>query len=440
MDRSAIPADTSPLVLANNGQAPNRPRGTWLGQRLVIRRERPLALAVTLLTLLLASCSAIPRLPAPPQVLRAPAPTGFPPDVRQVGMDSARTVGAFNRWLSQLRPRPDGEPLHILALSGGGAGSAFGAGALVGLSRAGMRPRFDVVTGVSAGALLAPFAFLGAGWDAELTAAFDGGVAQNLLQFAGLRVLFRPGVYDGKPLVDLVDRFVTDRLIRAVAAEAATGRILLVATTDLDTEETVIWDMGRIAALGGERARTLFRDVLVASSSIPGVFPPVIMRVGGSGEAFDEVHVDGGTTTPFFVTPEAGLIRLQPNELLEGAEVYVLVNGQLNVQPMTTTMRPIAIISRGFAAGLMHSSRKSLELTAALANRLDLDLRFSSIPATYAYQGALDFGHDTMHALFQYGARCAASGHLWVTVDQAIDRFDQHANAHAGQEDDCPAG
>ena len=398
-------------------------------------RGPPLALAA----LLLAACTATPRLPAPPTVLNAHAPPGFPVEVRQVGIDGARTIDAFNDWMGTFPSAGSGEPLRLLALSGGGAGSAFGAGALAGMSRAGTRPQFDLVTGISAGALLAPFAFLGPEWDGELAEAFGGGAAIHLLRSRGLGSLFEPGVYRAEPLVQLVDRFVTDRLVAAVAAESARGRRLLVATTNLDTAESVIWDMGVIAARGGEPARKLFRDVLVASSSIPGVFPPVMIRVGDGGEWFDEMHVDGGTTTPFFVTPEAGLFLLQPHGLLRSAQVYVLINGQIGAAPATTRASPIPIVSRSFSTSQMHSSRRSLELVAALSERLDLGMVFSAIPAMYPYQGALDFSQETMHALFEYGRRCAESGRLWIPAGEAVERGRRAAISGSMESQDCPS-
>jgi len=384
-------------------------------------------------------CASESRLSAPPTLMTTQAPTGFTPDIRQVGIDSPRTAGTIDRWLREIVTTVGDGPLRVLALSGGGAGSAFGAGALTGMTRSGTRPQFHVVTGISAGALLAPFAFLGPEWDGELTAAFDGGATEHLLKARGLSALFHPGVSRGEPLVELVDRFFTYRLIRAVADQAALGRKLLVATTDLDKQEAVIWDLGMIAAHGGDAARRLFRDVLVASASIPGVFPPVVIRVEEGSESFDELHVDGGTTIPLFVLPEAGLFELQRSELLRHAQVYVIVNGELSVTARTTDLRPLAIVSRSFAAALMHSSRKSLELVAALAERLDLTLTFSSIPVTYPYKGALGLDHDTMHALFEFGARCAASGRFWMTFDEAMQRGRELSSTGATQDDDCPA-
>ena len=162
----------------------------------------------------------------------------------------------------------------MLAISGGGAKGAYGAGVLYGLTQAGARPRFTIVTGVSTGALMAPYAFLGAGWDAELKHAWTDGGASTLLRSRGPRALVADSVFSGRPLRKLVNTYVTERMIKAVAAEHARGRRLLVATTNLDSEQLIIWDMGAIASHGGPEARRLFSAVLVASASIPGVFPP----------------------------------------------------------------------------------------------------------------------------------------------------------------------
>jgi len=170
---------------------------------------------------------------------------------------------------------------------------------------------------------------------------------------------------------------VTERLVKAVADESAKGGALLVATTDLDKQESVIWDLGAIARQGGEAARVLFRDVLVASASIPGLFPPVLIHVEGGGASYDEMHVDGGTTLPFFVATEIAQILPREFERLRGARVFVLVNGQLGARPQTTRERPVAVLSRSFSAGLMHASRRSLELSAAFAERHGMQFRFS---------------------------------------------------------------
>ena len=158
-------------------------------------------------------------------------PAELPMTFRTLGPDhrfSELSSAAAAERLRALRP---GEPLSILALSGGGAGGAFGAGAVAGLTHTGVRPAFDVVTGVSAGALVAPYAFLGPAWDAQLLEAFTGVAGDNLLQSRGLGVVFGSSVYSGRPLRQLIDTYVSDEMIRAIAREAAKGRLLLVATT-----------------------------------------------------------------------------------------------------------------------------------------------------------------------------------------------------------------
>ena len=244
----------------------------------------------------LTGCVTLPRHERPPQSSQAAAPVGFSSAVRALGVDW-RLDRPPADIVTGLRAAATDGLLDILALSGGGASGAFGAGALVGLNRAHARPQFELVTGVSAGALIAPFAFLGPEWDSQLTDAFVGDRSESLIRRRGILGLFGNSFFEGEPLRQLVDGLVTDAMIREVSRESAKGRLLLVATTDLDKSETVVWNMGAIAATGGESARTLFRDVIVASSSIPGVFPPVMISVrDANGVAYQEMHVDGGVT------------------------------------------------------------------------------------------------------------------------------------------------
>jgi predicted acylesterase/phospholipase RssA len=356
------------------------------------------------------------------------APTGFPATVRSLGADR----GFFLAHLDEIRHRVNtargGGPLNILALSGGGAGGAFAAGALSGLSRRGERPQFTVVTGVSTGALLAPFAFLGPPWDTQMKEAFVSARTEHLLRSRGIGVLFGPGVYEGKPLTELVDHYVTEALIQQIALENAKGRMLLIATTDLDKEEPVIWDMGAIASHGGETARTLFRDVLVASASIPGLLPPVLIHVSDSQHSYDEMHVDGATSVPFFFTWQVAPLLTLPVEAtddLKGANLYVIINGQLGTTPQTTPQKTIPILKRGFSTELMQTQRATLELAVEFARLYGMNLQFSRIPPTYPFQGPLNFQPPAMQALFDYAAGCAATGHFWTTPEQVLLRIEQ---------------
>src|ERR1700733_10471898 len=124
-------------------------------------------------------------------------------------------------------------------------------------------------------------------------------------------------------------------MIQAVAREAAKGRLLLVSTTDVPSGEPVVWDLGAIAKNGGSSARALIRDVLVASASVPGMFPPVIIRGAEDGLNDDQAHVDGGAALPFFVPPAL----LKSTQSLPGAgraAVFVILDGSLSGGAQTT--------------------------------------------------------------------------------------------------------
>lgn len=369
------------------------------------------------LTAMLAACT-LPRRDAPTALFSDASPPGFPPSIRFLSADT-RQLAHLSEDAQRLRTTSATHTITMLALSGGGSVGAFGAGALIGLSHRGARPEFQVVTGVSAGALLAPFAYLGPAWDPQLMEAFSGRATERLLRPRGLAVLYHPGWFRGEPLADLVDHFVTDEMVDAVARERARGRILAVATTDLDSEETVIWDLGKIAAVGGEPARKLFRDILVASASIPGLFPPVMIKVTSGTHTYDEMHVDGGATTPFFIVPEATFLTAMNPAVLRDGSLYVLVNGQLSGRPQTTRIRSIPILSRSFAAVLKHTSRTAIIATAEFAAHYGMSFRFTSIPLDHAQVDPLDFRRSSMQALMQYGEHCAEAGLLWLTLEQS---------------------
>ena len=357
-----------------------------------------------------------------------------------------RTLGADHQFselssvtaAAQLRAARSGKPITILALSGGGAGGAFGAGAVAGLSRAGTRPTFDVVTGVSAGALVAPYAFLGPTWDAQLLDAFTGVAGENLLQSRGLGLIFGSSVYSGRPLRQLIDTYVTDDMIRAIAREAAQGRLLLVATTDVASGQPVVWDLGSIAKNGGSSARALFRDVLVASSSVPGMFPPVIIRMAKEGVNYEQAHVDGAATVPFFV-PAALLQTTQRDPGSGRAAVFVIVDGSLSEAARTTRLTARAILSRSIRVGLDHLLLTTLELTAATAQLEGAELQYSSLPAAYPLPDAFDLSARIRRPLFHYAYQCAETGRFWMALPRADDVDETSTGTARTETVPCPA-
>jgi hypothetical protein len=306
------------------------------------------------------------------------------------------------------------EDFNILAISGGAAGGAFGAGVLVGLTAAGQRPEFAIVTGVSTGALIAPFAFLGPDWDEQLRDAYTGGHAAKLLSLGGLSGNLG-GVFKGEQLERLLAPFVNDAMLEAVAARHAQGRRLLVATTDLDSQRTVIWNMGEIAAVGGPAALRLFRDVLIASASLPGLFPPRRITVEHEGMAYEEMHVDGGVATPLFVMPEAMLRWKNLRHRLQRSRIYLIVNTVLEQAPRTTPNNVPAILIRSFDTMLRFSYRQAISMTTNFCAAHRLPLSITSIQAEPAQGSMMSFDTPSMQRTFDAAFERAVSGTLWTT-------------------------
>jgi predicted acylesterase/phospholipase RssA len=366
-------------------------------------------------------------------------PADRPMTIRTLGTDQRFAEVSSVAVADRLRTLHAGEPINILALSGGGSGGAFGAGAVAGLTRSGARPDFAVVTGVSAGALVAPYAFLGPAWDARLLDAFTGGAGDHLLQSRGLGIVFGSSLYRGAPLKHLIESYLSDAMIQAVAREADQGRLLLVATTDVATGKPVVWDLGSIARNGGSSARTLFRDVLVASASVPGMFPPVIIRVQETGAPHDEVHVDGAATMPFFVPPA---FLQTPAAALDGTHrpaVYVIIDGPLSEGVQATRLTARAILSRSIQAGLDRLLLTTLELTAATAQLQGATLQYSALPSAYPHLDPFDFRADATLPLFRYANECARAGRLWTAFRRADDDGLTTGRVSETQNIPCPA-
>jgi hypothetical protein len=224
-----------------------------------------------------------------------------------------------------------GRPFIYLALSGGGGGGAFGAGILSGWSESGTRSEFTIVSGVSTGALIAPFAFLGPDYDDRLRQIYTNGEAQRLIgQPNPLGALFGSGVLGPERLRRLVERYLDDDLIRAIARADQKGRRLLVVTTNLDAQRAVVWDMGAIAASGDPKAFGLFRDVLAASASVPVVFAPQLINVEAGGKSFKEMHADGTLSAPVYILPDAVLFGGKPILRAARPALYIVVNARID--------------------------------------------------------------------------------------------------------------
>src|SRR5579862_4515273 len=319
--------------------------------------------------------------------------------VRTLGANGEFELLTSDEVARRLLAAPGERPLSILALSSGGASGAFGAGSLAGSTREGVRPEYTVVTGVSSGALVAPFAFLGPSWDEEMTRIFTTGETEGLLQSRGLAAVFGSSVYSAEPLRRLIERYADDAMVAAIGAEAAKGRLLLVATTDFDSGEPVIWDLSSIALHGRENAKPLIQTLLLASASVPGMLPPVTVRFPSQGQMRTETHVDGGVTLPFFIAPAPEDL---PQVAVGGRQstiVRIIIDGPLRNPPRRTRANALSIFSRSLSAGLSHITRAQLEATVDAVRQRGISLEYAAIPASYPLRGAFDFGSDVQRSL-----------------------------------------
>lgn len=353
------------------------------------------------------------RLNAPPAESLASI-VGFP-GVRLTADQADQALNAVADRLAPTRSLLGRDDFNILALSGGASGGAFGAGVLTGLSKAGTRPEFAIVTGVSTGALIAPLAFLGSAWDERLTDAYVGGHAAELLSLKGFAGGLGPSLFKGEGLDALVAPFIDEVVINAVAREHARGRRLLIATTNLDNQKATIWDMGAIAAKGGEAAVRLFRDVLVASATVPGLFPPKLFDVEADGERYQEMHVDGGVAAPLFLMPDALLHWRNLGQRLRRGRVYVIVNTVLEPLPRSTPPGVASIMGRSFETMLRFSYRQALSLASGFCARHNLPLSVTSIPSSFDGLNLLKFDTAAMRSIFDEGERLAAANAIWAS-------------------------
>ncbi len=285
-----------------------------------------------------------------------------------------------------------------LALSTGGADGAFGAGLLTGLSAVGKRPDFSLVTGVSSGALMAPFVFAGAKYDEQLREAYTTINAGDVFEIGGKGESF----FDTWPLKELIAKRVTPELIADVAAEYRRGRRLLVITTNLDAERPIAWNMGAIAAAGGNGAFKLFRDVLLAATSIPGAFPPVLIDVESGGRRFQEMHADGGLVAQFFVAPESMLASTSTYRLPASA-LYVVINTQLKPDFQVTERSLMLIVGRAVSVGVKTLTRVMIHRAYLLAKRAAIPFNLATIPASFNAPSQGAFDTEYMKALFNAG-------------------------------------
>jgi predicted acylesterase/phospholipase RssA len=313
---------------------------------------------------------------------------------------------------------------NYLAISGGGPRGAFGAGLLCGWTEAGTRPEFSMVTGVSTGALIAPFAFLGPKYDHVLRRFYTEFSTDDILeQRSALDILLSDAAADSTPLQRNIANFVDEEVVADLATEHAKGRALVIVTTNLDAGRPVAWDIDRIAASGDPNAVQLIRDIMLASASIPGAFPPVMFTVEAEGMLYDEMHVDGGATTVVYLYP----IGLDWEDLvsrldIEGRpDVYMIRNGYLKERWVNVERSTISIAVRTVDI-LMGSAAYGDMYRIFLATQRDgLDYHLAYIPEYFDMEPTEAFDPKYMTALFDLAYEMGKNGYEWKNAPPGYD-------------------
>jgi len=313
-------------------------------------------------------------------------------------------------------PAGYGKPHAYMAISGGGSNGAFGAGMLAGWTASGTRPEFMMVTGISTGALTAPFVFLGSEYDDTLKKLYTTTTTKDIIEERNIiSAMLGDSMADTKPLRNLIEGYITPEIIEAIAKEYKRGRRLFVGTVNLDAGRSVIWNIGEIAASNSPRKFSLIHDVLQASAAIPIAFPPVVIEVDVNGQSFDEMHVDGGTGSQVFVYPAAINWRVITKKLkVQGTpKIYVIRNSFLNSdhQSMERSMLPIA--SRSIDSLIRTQGVGDIFQIYALCKRDGNDFNLAYIPSDFTEKPTEGFDPVYMTKLYNLGYEMALKGYPW---------------------------
>jgi predicted acylesterase/phospholipase RssA len=378
-------------------------------------------LAVSAALVCLAACAGSTieslREPVPEPLLARTAVPGYA-QIRYWGDDAGAINSAMvSEIAAQQKASNNMSPdRSFLSVSGGGSNGAFGAGLLFGWTAAGTRPEFTVVTGISTGSLIAPFAFLGAPYDENLKAAYTQISGKDVYKKKGvLRIVGSQSVAENTPLRELVDKYVTDQLVADVAREHARGRRLLIGTTNLDAERPVVWNIGAIASSQEPGRKQLIQDILVASASIPGVFPPVNIKVTADGHSYDEVHVDGGTSNQAFLFPAQFSVRNVDKKtgIKRNRTLYVIRNGKVSPEYSVVKPKLASIVGKSISSLIKTQGIGDLYRMYSNAKRDGMAFNAVWVPETFTVKEPTPFDREYMNSLFEVGYNMGVEGIKW---------------------------
>jgi hypothetical protein len=389
---------------------------------------RQFILLASALQLGLAGCATPQRLPAEPLAFTAQADTGLGHIrylvARETGTFAADAQAVMERergWLASQGHSGALPTANFLAISGGGDNGAFGAGLLNGWTAAGTRPEFKVVTGVSTGALIAPFAFLGPKYDYVLEKVYTQSTQKDIFKKRGmLKGFFGDAMADTTPLASMIASYVNQQLLDEIAVEYAKGRVLLVGTANLDSLEPVIWNMTAIAASKDPSAIPLFRKILLASASIPGAFPPVMIDVEVNGTRYQEMHVDGGTMAQVFLFPSSISVS-QIGAAQRKRVAYIIRNARLDVDWASVERRTLPITARAIGSLTRTQGIGDLYRIFVTTQREGIDFNLAFIPPTFNVPHREEFDTNYMQQLYGVGKQMALTGYQWQKFPPGYD-------------------
>ncbi len=368
---------------------------------------------------LLSSCATVPRNPLPEKF----ADKAQIPHIPRAKFWGDKSPSFFKlvagQPLEKLKRQFHGvfgKEHTYLALSGGGADGAFGAGLLVGWSDAGTRPEFTIVTGISTGAIMAPFAFLGPAYDDKLEEMYTKYSTKDLVtERYILSALLGSSVVDTAPMKKMLVKYINQGLMEAIGAEYKKGRRLYVATTNIDAKRSVIWNIGLIAISGQPEALRLIRKIILASAAIPAIFPPVVFEVEADGKRYDEMHVDGGAASQVFLYPA----DLDWKYVLEKFEVkgtpraYVVRNSPLNPDWETVHPKILSIADESISSLIRTQGIGDMYRIYLDCKRDGIEFNLAYIPDEFDMKPKEDFDPVYMGKLFELGYEMAKNGYPW---------------------------
>ena len=372
---------------------------------------------------LIGACSAPQRKPAVPlEDTRQAQVPGIPNARFLVARDPGSLLDEALRSLEKERAYvglgkdDDLSEVNYLAVSGGGDFGAFGAGLLVGWSELGTRPEFKVVTGVSTGALIAPFAFLGEEYDARLKDVYTTTGPDDVQERRSLlAAITSDGMADNAPLYALIAKYIDREMLDKIAAEYAKGRVLLIGTANLDARTPVIWNMGAIAASDAPGAEALFHRILLASAAIPGIFPPVMIDVEVDGQVHQEMHVDGGTVNQVFLFPPnvISVMKERGVDIERKRRVYIIRNARLDPDWAMVDRQTMDIAGRAISSLIHTQGIGDLYRIYLISQSEEVDYNLAYVGADFNAEHREQFDTAFMRALFDYGYRAGRVGYDW---------------------------